>query len=237
MKKLGLILLASVICVAWTLPAFAAEKKADPDKEVKKAEKPSEKKAPEKKLEEPKKEAIKAVEKKADKKEEASAIKQVTQGELAQVLVNVLGLSRFLPASPSPDQCFAILAANMVVPAEGWSAPKVVTKADLARVIVQAMKKQSEVNNPDDPKSWIDYLKSIGVPIDTVGEAVDNVGPVSDPVAPNVVTSSSDPLSKRHKFNPLDETQYGTDMAGLVRIISQLEFESGEFRPLPITQD
>ena len=107
----------------------------------------------------------------------------------------------------------------------------------LARIIVQCLKKQNEVKNPDDPKSWIDYLKSIGVPIDTIGEAVDNVDPLGEAVAPNVVTASSDPLRKRHKFNTTDETQYGVDMEGVTRVFSQLEFDSGEFRPVPVTQD
>ena len=114
---------------------------------------------------------------------------------------------------------------------------KKLDKADLARVIVQAMKKQSEVKNPDDPKSWIDYLKTVGVPIDTIGEAVDNVDPLAEPVAPNVVTSSSDPMTKRHKFNTIDETQYGVDMLAVARVFSQLELDAGEFRPVPVTQD
>ncbi|HBA82767.1 MAG TPA: hypothetical protein DCZ95_01615 [Verrucomicrobia bacterium] len=217
---------------AWILPgaSFAAEKKAEPAK----VKKETAVKAPEAKTAE----KTAPVTAKADAEKKATTpVKQVSQAELAQLLVNVLGLARFIPASPSAEQCFGVLMANSIVPAEGWVADKVVTKADLARIIVQSMKRQSEVKNPDDPKSWIDYLKSIGVPIDTIGQAVDNVNPLAEPVAPNVVTSSSDPMAKRHKFNTIDETQYGVDMLSVARVFSQLELDAGEFRPLPITQD
>ena len=215
MKRVGLFLLASVLVGAWTLPgvASAEEKKADAKPKKEAAAKAKEPKTAEKAEV---KQGAAAAKTEADKKP-ASQVKQVTQGELAQLLVNVLGLARFAPATPSSAELFSILMANNIVPAEGWVADKVVTKADLARVIVQAMKKQSEVKNPDDPKSWIDYLKTVGVPIDTIGEAVDNVDPLAEPVAPNVVTSSADPMTKRHKFNTIDETQYGVDMLAVAR--------------------
>jgi hypothetical protein len=158
---------------------------------------------------------------------------KVTQCELAGLLVEVLGLARFLPAAPSCQQRFEILLHNSISPAEGWNPDAIVTKATLARVIVQAMKKQSEIGNPDDPKVWIDYLKSIGVPIDTVGEAVSNVDPLAEPVAPNFMSAKVDPLVKRHRFNPLDETQYGVDMEQITRVFSFVDFH---FLP-PVTPD
>lgn len=157
---------------------------------------------------------------------------QVTQGELAQLVVRVLGLSRFLPAAPSDQQCFDILLDNRVAPFEGWKSGKVVTKADLARVIVSALKRQNEIENEDDPKEWIDYLKSLGIPIDSVGEAVSYIEPLPEPVASHIVSARVDPLLKRHRFNPVDEPQYGVDMEYIVRVFSQLEFREGEFRPL-----
>ncbi len=175
--------------------------------------------------------------KSTEKKGQPAANGQVKQGELAHLLVQALGLSRFLPASPSDQQCYAILMDNGISPAKGWNSGEIVIKADLARVIVQAMKKQSEIKNPNDAKEWIDYLKSIGVPLETVGETVDYVEPMAEPVAVNVVGGHIDPLVKRHKFNPTDEMQYGVDMAVIVRILSQFEFSNGEFRPKPVTPD
>ena len=170
---------------------------------------------------------------------------QVTQCELARLLVNVLGLARFLPANPSCQQCFAILMDNGIAPADGWVTDKVVNKADLARVIVLAMKKQNEVANPNDPRSWIEYLRSIGVPIDTIGESMEFVEPLPEPVAPNVVASSTDPLVRRRTFDPLDETQYGTDMAAIARLLSTIEFTPSPTptpptptpKPKPVTED
>lgn len=214
MKRFGLVMLVAVLCVALSAPAvLAAEKKAT---------KGTSKKAP----------AAKKTNKPA-----AAEPKQVTQCELAQMLVQVLGLSRFLPASPSCMQCFGILMDNSVSPAEGWQPKEIVTKADLARVIVQAMKKQGDIKNPDDPKEWIDYLKSIGIPLDAVGETVSYVDPLAEPVAPNVLSAQVDPLTKRHKFNPLDETQYGVDMEYVARVLAEMERVAGEFFVIPVTPD
>jgi hypothetical protein len=161
----------------------------------------------------------------------------VTHCELAQLLVQVLGLARFLPASPSCQQNVAMMMNNSISPKEGWRGDAVVTKADLARVIVQALKMQSEVQNPDDPKAWIEYLKSIGVPLDAVGETVSFVDPLAEPVAPNVMSPRVDPLQKKHTFNPVDDTQYGVDMQYVVRILTEFERVAPEFRPPPVTPD
>ncbi len=175
--------------------------------------------------------------KKAAAKAAAPEAGAVTQAQLAQLLVPVLGLARFLPANPSDQQCFTVLLENSIVPQNGWEPEKIVTKADLARVIVQALKKQGDIKNPDDPKEWMDYLKGLGIPLDAVGETVYYVDPLAEPVAPHVVVAKVDPLTKRHRFNPIDETQYGVDMEFINRIITQFEFIAGEFRPRPVTPD
>ena len=171
------------------------------------------------------------------KKQAAPKTAEVTQAELAQLLVQVLGLARFLPAAPSDQECFAILLNNGISPADGWNPSKPVVKADLARVIVQAMKKQADIKHPEDPKEWIDYLKAMGVPLDAVCETASYVDPLAEPVAVHVASPPVDPLVKRHKFNPIDETQYGVDMAFIERVLSQFEFIANEFRPKPVTQD
>jgi len=209
MKRLASLILIMVLIVAVAVPgAMAAEKKAPA------------KKAP-------------AAEKKAD----PAKGKQVTQCELAQLLVQVLGLSRFLPPSPSCQQCFAVLLDNAISPADGWNPDKTVVMGDLARVIVQAMKLQTEIKNPDNPQEWVDYLKGLGVPLEAVGETVSYLEPLPEPIAPNVTAARVDPLVKRHRFDPTDETQYGVDMEAITRILSGLEFNSGEFRPEPLTPD
>ncbi|MBN1269142.1 MAG: hypothetical protein JXB04_06100 [Kiritimatiellae bacterium] len=138
---------------------------------------------------------------------------QVTQAELARILVNVLGLARFLPAAATPMDYFKLLLENKMSPADGWNAEKIVTRADLARVIVQAMQRQNEVENPDDPRSWVNFLRSIGVSTDTIGESTEQVEPMVEPVAANVfvVSTTTDPLKKRKTGEP-DETEFGTDV-------------------------
>ncbi|OQA23961.1 MAG: hypothetical protein BWY59_02398 [Verrucomicrobia bacterium ADurb.Bin345] len=161
----------------------------------------------------------------------------VTQGQLAQLLVQVLGLSRLLPANPTDFQCFSILLDNSISPKAGWDPSKIVIKADLARVIVQAMKKQGDIKNKDDDNEWMNYLKGLGIPLDAVGETVFYVDPLAEPVAPHIVVARVDPLTKRHRFSPLDEGNYGADMEFISRILSQFEFIAGEFRPKPVTPD
>ncbi|MDD2237186.1 MAG: hypothetical protein PHG65_08290, partial [Kiritimatiellae bacterium] len=91
------------------------------------------------------------------------------------------GLYRYLPANPTDLQCFEILNQNGIFPKDGWEPGKVVTRGDLARVIVLALELEDQVQNPDDPRSWMEVLASIGIQITTIGEAVNNVYPISEP--------------------------------------------------------
>jgi len=162
----------------------------------------------------------------ADAASTNQATGQVSQAELAKLLVEVLGLAKFLPADPTPAQCFAILMANGITPKEGWDTGTAVTRADLARVIVQAMKKSSEIKNPDEPQPWIDYLVGIGVPIDTVGLATKPLEPLALPITPRMYTAQVDPLTKDTKQVVEPITQSGTDMTPIRELFS--------FLPLPL---
>jgi len=137
------------------------------------------------------------------------------QSELAGLLVNLLGLSQYLPASPTSQQIFAALLANNIAPANGWDATANVTKADLARVIVQAMGQGSDVQNPDNPQSWVNHLKGLNVSLDSIGNAVDGLSPLSQPVAGNVSQAGTtwDPLNSVERFGEPDEREFGADSA------------------------
>ena len=151
---------------------------------------------------------------------------QVTQAELARLLVEVLGLSRFLPANPTPAQCFVVLMANGIVPKDGWNAEMAVTRADLARVVVQAMKKTNEIKNPDKDQEWIDFLVGLGIPIDTVGLATKPLEPLALPVSPHAYTAQMDPLQTDTKQIMTPITQYGTVMTPIRQLFS--------FQPVPL---
>lgn len=142
---------------------------------------------------------------------------QVTQAELAQQIVNVTGLARFLSSPATEQELFAVLLANGISPLNGWNTADPVTRQTLARVTVQAMGLADEVANPDDPEAWLAYLREIGVPIDTVGQALDNIGPITDPIAGYVFAAglTTDPLRKLHVFGEPDEPQFGVDVQSL----------------------
>jgi len=144
---------------------------------------------------------------KADSKNRA-----VTEGEFARWLVNVLGLARALPAAPSEQECFAVLLQNSISPKNGWNSTNLVTMGTLARVVVQSMHKQSEVTNPSDDNSWIQYLKSIGVEFSTIGEAMAQLDPLDPAYAAEAAVVSTDPLKKRAQIRPVDEQQLGADL-------------------------
>ncbi len=157
--------------------------------------------------------------------------KLVTDGELAQWLVRVLGLSRFLPAAPTDAECFQVLMQNNIVPADGWQKDRTVTMGILARVIVQSLGRQGEVPDPENDSSWITFLKEIGIDFGTIGEAMQRLEPIPQPLGQAVVVKT-DPLGKKQRFNAPDEAQLGVDFAALGRIFAQV-FVPG--RPPPMT--
>lgn len=165
----------------------------------------------------------------ASKEEKA---KLVSEGELAQWLVRVLGLSRFLPAAPTDLECFQILMQNNVQPSAGWKQDTTVTLGTLARVVVQGLGRQAEVQNPADDASWISFLKEIGIDFGTIGAAMQNLAPLPQPVGPEAIITSTDPLGKLQRINPPDNQQIGADLSTLGRIFTQVTVPG---RPPPMT--
>ncbi len=91
----------------------------------------------------------------------------VTQGELAQRLVQRLGLWRFL-ATPKPTdaECFAaLMSAGITFSKDGFKADEPVTAAMLARVLVLSLGggKRVPAESQDDPQAWMDALKDMMV--------------------------------------------------------------------------
>jgi hypothetical protein len=70
---------------------------------------------------------------------------------------------------------FDVLMQNGISPQGGWLLDAVVTKADLSRVVVQALRKEDQVENPNDPQSWIDVLKAQGISLDRLSETIQSV--------------------------------------------------------------
>jgi hypothetical protein len=158
--------------------------------------------------------------------------KLVTESEFARWLVQVLGLSRFLPAAPSDHECFAILLQNGIKPKDGWSADNTVTRGTLARVTVQAMGKVSEVKDPAKDESYIEYLRGLGIEIGTIGEAVETLEALDAPLANEALTVTTDPLEKVHRIRPVDEQQMGADLSMITRVFTEAVVPPG---PPPMT--
>ena len=150
---------------------------------------------------------------------EAPEATEVTQLQLAEMLVNVLGLSRFISGDPGSEQIFAALMTNGIKPQDGFDPTAVVTKATLARLVVQAMGRADEIENPDDPQAWVDYLAANNVPINTIGEAMVGLEPLAEPVVDNVFrkSASADPLYRQVVFGKPSERQFGVDIDEGVR--------------------
>jgi len=175
----------------------------------------------------------KAKAKSTPKKAEAS--QPVTHPQLADRLVKALGLMRFLPAIPTAQQAFDVLMQNGISPADGWKLDAVVTKADLARVIVQALRKEDAVENPNDPQAWLNVLKELGISLDRLSETIQSVEVLPEGMGQDVTLQSTDPLVHDVKFAPGGAVQYTVDLNMVTRVFSEMEMISGEFRPVSPT--
>ena len=165
----------------------------------------------------------------------AQASGPVTQDQLAELLVKALDLVRFLPAAPTTQQRFEVLMQNGISPEKGWLLDAVVTKADLSRVLIQAMKKQDAVENPNDPQSWINVLKEMGITLDRLSETIQSVERLPEGMGQDVKLQSTDPLVYNVRFTPGGTDQYTVNLAMVTRVFSELEAIRGEFRPISPT--
>lgn len=128
----------------------------------------------------------------------------VTQGELAQRLVERLGLWRLLDAKPTDTECFGVLLAAGITPSEkGWDEDEPVTVAVLVRVLVLSLEGGELVapDQRDNPEAWTDALRTMmedmGL-IETVEGALSVLVP--DEGIRNVIewfTLTSDELERR----------------------------------------
>jgi len=138
----------------------------------------------------------------APAKDKAEAPQPVTHPQLAELLVKALGMMRFLPNAPTPQQMFDLLMQNGISPEQGWKLDAVVSKADLSRVLIQAMRKEDAVENPNDPQSWIDALRAEGIALDRLSETIQSVEVLPESMSQVSSLQSTDPLVYGLKFAP-----------------------------------
>ena len=168
----------------------------------------------------------------AAKKESSQPV--VTQAMLAEELAKALGLMTALPTGDTDQQRFAVMMQNGICPKDGWVADKVVTKADLARVLVQAMGLEDEVENPDDIGSWIRVLQDHDISLDShVGQTVMDMEAIPIVVSRDYMFSSVDPLVKDDLASGA-YVQYAVPLEMVVRALTEMEIIRGEVRrPVP----
>jgi hypothetical protein len=158
----------------------------------------------------------------------------MTEGQLADMLINVLGMATMLPPNAQPADQFAILLQNGIVPKDGWNPTNNVTIGNLARIMVQSLGDSDKVENPETDKSWVDYLKSIGVEFGTIEDALAQIDPKNDVVALKAVEVSTDPLRKSALNRPVDEQQLGADLQFYNRVVSRADVLKAFPQPEPV---
>lgn len=158
----------------------------------------------------------------------------MTENQLANMLINVLGMASMLPPNSQPADQYAILLQNGIMPKDGWNPTNNVTIGNLARIMVQSLGDSDKIENPESDKSWVDYLKSIGVEFGTIEEAVAQIDPKSDIVALKAVEVSTDPLRKAALNRPTDEQQLGADLQFYNRVVSRADVLKVFPQPEPV---
>ena len=179
--------------------------------------------------------ALAQKEKESSDAQKSKASQPVTHPQLAEIMVKALGLVRFLPNAPTAQQMFDVLMQNGISPQDGWKLDAVVTKADLARVIVQALRKEDRVENPNDPQAWINVLKELGISLDRLSATVQSVEALPEAMGQDTTMQSTDPLIYEVAFASSDSVQYTVELDMVTRIFTEVEMISGEFQPISPT--
>lgn len=107
----------------------------------------------------------------------------MTQAQLAQRLVERLGLWRFLGPNPSDRECMGALTGMGITPSEeGWKPDEPVTVEVLVRVLVLSLGggRMVAAEERDDPQAW---LRALGQLLEDMGilETIDGALLVLEP--------------------------------------------------------
>ncbi len=159
------------------------------------------------------------------------------QAYLVRLLVFRLGLAPFLPPNPTVIQCVNALLVNGIEPADGWQPYKLVTLADLARVLVQALRLTGQVQNPDDPRSYVAVLRSMDIKFGTIDEALENLRPLAYNLYPNKYINS-DPTGGAGTGQSIQDVNvdYVLRDIEVVNVVYSVEFPPRP-KPTPVTPD
>jgi len=138
---------------------------------------------------------------------------RVTQAEFARILVQLLGLGKYVPVNGTPQDDAQALMQEGIAPADGWMLDDTVTRGVLAVVMVKVMKAMGyEVDiDMNDTRAAMDWLNENGIPTGTITQSAESVEPLGAPNAPNVFQVSTDPLVTRELYGSVDAPESGAD--------------------------
>lgn len=162
---------------------------------------------------------------------EAQNNNQVTQGELALMLINMMALHDEMDVPESEVEAVRVLLLYGISPAAGWDLDRPVVLADLAVVLVKALGAQGEVDDANDPAQCIAYLEGLGVPMDTVSGAVLVVPPRGD----SAVGGTSLRVTREDGMPDTDGLNTALSIAEIRQII--IIIPDPPPRPRPVTPD
>lgn len=161
--------------------------------------------------------------------------KALTYPQLADLLVKALGLNEYLPVGATTQQQFDILMQNGIAPAEGWTLDEeaAVTKGDLARVLIEALQREDEVENPSDPQSWVDALAAMGISLASAGDALGTVEALPEIVAQDIGFYSTDPMYSRNPHDVVNGAiSEPVPVQTAVEVLSRVESRRSSHHPV-----
>lgn len=136
-----------------------------------------------------------------------------TQGDLARILVNALGLAgKVTDNTPA----WRVLQDRNIQPPGGWRPGAKLELGDLAVILVQAMRLQGELARPNDPKACLDLLKRRGIDLSSLFAATRQVTP--------------------ENFAPLPPLNSVVTLQFVEQVVAMQEFTSVAFRVDPLTK-
>ncbi len=80
----------------------------------------------------------------------ADESRNITQGELALILINSMGIESELPTAPIASDYIGLLDKNGIRPLGGWVSQKMVTNGDFAVILARAMGLETRLVSPYD---------------------------------------------------------------------------------------
>jgi hypothetical protein len=159
---------------------------------------------------------------------------EMTQADVALILVQRLGLTVGGARPPTAQEAAKLLLENGISPFAGWQLDQPLLDADAARMLVQAMKRQSEIpeeerNNPE-TTAYNDFLvREYNLDLAAIRQSLLDARRIAN--AQGSGDSGTDPLTRR----PVDPTENPSGSSGFFTVpLNVLVFETALQTIVPV---